>query len=150
MQGDICPGNLDPLGKLFIVLFALSGLGFFCGPLLEVASSWTKHVPGGLATLASLTLGIGVAVFSNIEGVSHSEAFYASVITGTIPRNRSELAWIVAELLHSLTFCSFWDQRNYYWVSALLETALGSSNGESLSKSLTSSRLLPLSEDMAT
>lgn len=120
IQGDICPGNLDPLGKLFIVLFALSGLGFFCGPLLEVASSWTKHVPGGLATLASLTLGIGVAVFSNIEGVSHSEALYASIITGTIPRNRSDRAWIpvVAKLLHSLTFFSFWGQRNYHWVSA--------------------------------
>jgi hypothetical protein len=87
-KGDICPGNLDPSSKLFIVLFALSGLGFFCGPLLEVASSWTNHVPGGLATLASLTVGLGVVVFSNIEGVSHSEAFYASIITGTSCRRR--------------------------------------------------------------
>lgn len=84
MQGDICPGDLAPISKLFLVLFALSGLGFFCGPLLEVSSSsWTKHVPGGLATLATLTVGIGVAIFSNIEGVSQSEAFYASIIAGT-------------------------------------------------------------------
>ena len=57
-------------------------MGFFCGPLLEVASSWTNHVPGGLATLASLTFGVGVVLFSNIEGVSQSEATYASVIIG--------------------------------------------------------------------
>jgi hypothetical protein len=83
MKGDICPDStLAPISKLFIVLFAYSGLGFFCGPLLDIASSWTKHIPGGILTLSTLTLGIGVLLFSNFEGVSQTDAVYASFIVG--------------------------------------------------------------------
>lgn len=82
--GDICPGaDLEPISKFFLVLFAMSGLGFFCGPILDLASSWRNHIPaGGFVMLASLTLGIGVALFTTFEGVSQSEAVYASVIAG--------------------------------------------------------------------
>jgi hypothetical protein len=82
-QGDICPGpDLAPISKLFIVCFALSGLGFFCGPMLEVASSWMNHIPGGIVSWASVTIGIGVALFSHLEGASQSDAMYASFIVG--------------------------------------------------------------------
>ena len=66
-----------------MVLFAACGLGFFCGPILDLASSWKRHVPvGGFVMMASLTVGIGVALFTALEGMSQSEAVYASVIAG--------------------------------------------------------------------
>jgi len=82
-QGDICPGQLEPISKLFLVVFALSCLGFFCGPMLDLASSWKNHVPtGGFVILASLTIGAGVTLFTTFEGTSQSEAVYASIIAG--------------------------------------------------------------------
>jgi hypothetical protein len=67
---------------LFIVLFVFSGLGFFCGPLLELTSSWINYVPGGMVTLVSLTIGAGVSLFSNLEGLPQSDAIYASFVVG--------------------------------------------------------------------
>jgi hypothetical protein len=83
-KGDICPGGaLAPISKLFIVLFSFSGLGFFCGPMLDVVSTtWTKQIPRGIMALSTVTIGIGVILFSNLEGTSYSDAIYASFIVG--------------------------------------------------------------------
>lgn len=81
--GDICPGQTNFVGKVFLVIFTLSGLGIFCGPILDLASAWRFQIPGGLLTLASVTLGVGILVFSHIEGLPQSDAVYASIITGT-------------------------------------------------------------------
>lgn len=81
--GDICPGKTTFFGKLFLILFSLSGVGIFCGPIMDQASAWRHQIPGGLPALASFTIGIGVLVFSSFEGVTYLDAVYASVITGT-------------------------------------------------------------------
>mmetsp|Transcript_19912 Transcript_19912/g.25647 ORF Transcript_19912/g.25647 Transcript_19912/m.25647 type:complete len:233 (-) Transcript_19912:153-851(-) len=81
--GDICPGETIFFGKIFLVLFSLSGLGIFCGPIMDLASSWRYQIPGGIPTLASFTLGVGVLVFTTFEGLDQTDAIYASVITGT-------------------------------------------------------------------
>lgn len=84
LQGDICPGDLEPISKLFLIVFAFSSLGFFCGPILELASSWRHHVPsGGFVMLASLAVGLGVTLFTTLEAsLSQSDAVYASIIAG--------------------------------------------------------------------
>ena len=38
--GDICPGDIDGIGRAFIVLLSFSGLGLFCGPIMDLAASW--------------------------------------------------------------------------------------------------------------
>ncbi|KAL7567613.1 hypothetical protein ACA910_000209 [Epithemia clementina (nom. ined.)] len=81
--GDICPGETNFFGKMFLVFFSLSGLGIFCGPIMEVASAWKNEIPGGLPTLASFTIGIGALLFTTIEGLAQMDAIYASVITAT-------------------------------------------------------------------
>ena len=79
---DICPGETNLAGKVFLILFSLCGLGIFCGPIMDLASSWRHQIPGGLPTLASFTIGIGVMVFTTFEGLAQTDAIYASVITG--------------------------------------------------------------------
>jgi Ion channel len=82
--GDICPGNLTLYGKLFLVLFVLCGMGMFCGPVMDITSSWRTQVPhGSVIILSSVVLGLGVIIFTSIEGVSNTDALYASIITGT-------------------------------------------------------------------
>jgi hypothetical protein len=49
---------------------------------MELASSWKDQVPGGVATLASLAMGMGVTIFTMLEGLPQSEAVYASIVTG--------------------------------------------------------------------
>jgi hypothetical protein len=81
--GDVCPGQLGWEGRIFLVVYALGCIGFFCGPVLEILSStWRSHLPGGVLALASFVLAAGVAIFT-WEGYSQSEALYASVIVGT-------------------------------------------------------------------
>jgi hypothetical protein len=81
--GDICPGEeMTHVGKLFLVVFVFSGLGMFCGPIASLASTWRLHIPGGLMTLASVTIGVGVMIFTTFEEIDQVEAIYASVITG--------------------------------------------------------------------
>jgi hypothetical protein len=83
--GDVCPGKLGWEGRIFLVLYALGCIGFFCGPVLElVSTSWRTQLPGGILALASFVLAAGVAIFT-WEGYSQSEALYASVIVGTPP-----------------------------------------------------------------
>jgi hypothetical protein len=68
----------------------------FCGPFMELTSSWKDTVPGGAATLAGLALGMGVTIFTMLEGFPQSEAVYASIVTGKthvrIHKRRSILA----------------------------------------------------------
>jgi hypothetical protein len=80
--GDICPGDLTTTGRIFLVGFSLGSLGMFCGPFMGLVSSWKDQVPGGAATLASLALGMGVTIFTVLEGFPQSEAVYASIVTG--------------------------------------------------------------------
>lgn len=55
----------------------------FCGPVMNLASSWKEYIPGGIASLASFTLFLGVMLFTYLEEMSQSEAVYFAVITGT-------------------------------------------------------------------
>lgn len=70
-------------GKLFLIVFAFAGLGIFCGPLVQLGAAWRYFIPGGLMALSTFVLGLGVTIFMTLEGLEHSEAVYASVITGT-------------------------------------------------------------------
>lgn len=82
--GDICPSaDMATEGRLFIILISFCGLGIFCGPVMDFAASWPKMIPGGVLGVAVTTIGLGIALFTKIEGMSHIEAIYFSIITGT-------------------------------------------------------------------
>mmetsp|Transcript_12038 Transcript_12038/g.20418 ORF Transcript_12038/g.20418 Transcript_12038/m.20418 type:complete len:208 (-) Transcript_12038:261-884(-) len=82
--GDICPSErIEFPGRFFIIVISFCGMGMFCGPVMNLASSWRDMIPGGIASLASFTLFLGVVIFTYLEGMSQSEAVYFSVITGT-------------------------------------------------------------------
>ena len=74
---------MSSAGKAFIVITAATGLGMFCGPIMDLASSWKDSVPGGLLALASVTFATGAVMFSYIEEMSEFDAAYLSFITGT-------------------------------------------------------------------
>jgi uncharacterized membrane protein YadS len=59
------------------------GLGFFLGPVMDLASSWKNRVPGGIFAVASTTLLLGVVLFSTLEDLTTLEALYFSIIAGT-------------------------------------------------------------------
>lgn len=82
--GDICPGDISGPGRTFIVLLAFSGLGMFCGPIMDLASSWKDNIPfGGTVALLSSTMVTAVFIFSYLlQEMSESEAAYFSIITG--------------------------------------------------------------------
>jgi hypothetical protein len=81
--GDICPAAPTLQGKAFLVALSFAGLGFFCGPIMDLASSWSNSVPGGKLGLVIATLGLGVAMFTKLEGWEPMDAVYYSTITGT-------------------------------------------------------------------
>jgi hypothetical protein len=81
--GDICPGEPDLVGQTFLTILPLLGLGFFCGPILSMGSSWSGQVPGGLLSLFFLTLSLGISALTTFEGLSVYDAIHLSVITGT-------------------------------------------------------------------
>ncbi|KAG7353803.1 ion channel [Nitzschia inconspicua] len=81
--GDICPANPDFLGRVFLTILPLFGLGFFCGPVLSIASSWTSQVPGGAVALGTLTIAVAVSALTALEDMSISDAIHLTVITGT-------------------------------------------------------------------
>lgn len=82
--GDICPADdLPVLGKAFIMITSFTGLGMFCGPVMDLAASWSDSVPGGMLSLTTVTIAIGVMLFTHIEDMSESDAAYMSFITGT-------------------------------------------------------------------
>mmetsp|Transcript_23343 Transcript_23343/g.57442 ORF Transcript_23343/g.57442 Transcript_23343/m.57442 type:complete len:174 (-) Transcript_23343:273-794(-) len=80
--GDICPGEMDIVGRIFLTILPLFGLGFFCGPIMDLASSWQTMVPGGAFSVGSLTLMMGVTMLTTVEELSYSEAVHLCVITG--------------------------------------------------------------------
>ena len=80
--GDICPGETDTNGKLFLLLFSFAGLGFIGGPIIQLGAAWRHALPGGRGALASFMLGLGVIIFTSVEGLEHFDAMYASIITG--------------------------------------------------------------------
>mmetsp|Transcript_3563 Transcript_3563/g.6328 ORF Transcript_3563/g.6328 Transcript_3563/m.6328 type:complete len:196 (+) Transcript_3563:81-668(+) len=91
--GDICPATKSPEMKMFTVSLALLALGFFCGPVMDLTSSWKDflHNQGavgwqyrlGVASVLLVTLATGAVLFTTIEGWPVSEALYFSMITGT-------------------------------------------------------------------
>ena len=82
--GDICPSDkLATGGKVFIMAMSFIGLGMICGPVMILASSWSTKVPGGLLGLTTLTVAIGVAIFTYMEEMTETDAAYMSFITGT-------------------------------------------------------------------
>ena len=81
--GDICPHDPPPAGKAFLVLLSFAGLGFFCGPIMDFAASWKERVPGGTPGLVLATVGLGVALFTRLEGWAPQDAAYYAVVTGT-------------------------------------------------------------------
>lgn len=82
--GDICPGEPGIVGRIFLTVLPLFGLGFFCGPILDLASSWQKMVPGGVVSVGSVTLALGVVMLTAFEDISISEAIHLCVITGKL------------------------------------------------------------------
>lgn len=80
--GDICPANPDTIGRIFLTILPLLGLGFFCGPILSMASSWTHQVPGGVLSLCAVTIAIGVSALTALEDMSVSDAIHLCIITG--------------------------------------------------------------------
>mmetsp|Transcript_20488 Transcript_20488/g.48133 ORF Transcript_20488/g.48133 Transcript_20488/m.48133 type:complete len:160 (-) Transcript_20488:342-821(-) len=81
--GDICPGDMDDLGRLFVVALSFGGLGFFCGPVMDAASSWSRRIPGGAFGPAVFALYCGTLLFVHIEGMDIQRALYCAFITGT-------------------------------------------------------------------
>jgi hypothetical protein len=82
--GDICPSNkLSHLGRVFIVSLSFCGLGMFCGPVMDFASSWTKRIPGGVLGPGVCALAMGMSLFMMIEDMPAFHAAYLTIITGT-------------------------------------------------------------------
>mmetsp|Transcript_23344 Transcript_23344/g.57444 ORF Transcript_23344/g.57444 Transcript_23344/m.57444 type:complete len:110 (-) Transcript_23344:273-602(-) len=73
---------MDIVGRIFLTILPLFGLGFFCGPIMDLASSWQTMVPGGAFSVGSLTLMMGVTMLTTVEELSYSEAVHLCVITG--------------------------------------------------------------------
>lgn len=56
----------------------------FCGPVMDIAGSWSANVPGGILGVTMLTIAIGVVLFTYLEDtLSEVDAAYMSFITGT-------------------------------------------------------------------
>lgn len=82
--GDICPGaDMDIIGRSFIVVLSFCGLGMFCGPVMDYASSWTQDVPGGAIGAALTTLALGIGLFTVLEGFTETEAAYFTFVVGS-------------------------------------------------------------------
>ena len=67
---------------MFLLAFVVASLGFFCGPVLQLGAAWRHAIPGGLPTVGSFVLGLGITVFTMVEGLDQFEALYAAVVTG--------------------------------------------------------------------
>jgi hypothetical protein len=65
------------------MITSFAGLGMFCGPVLTLGASWSSRVPGGMLSLTTVTIALGVAIFTYIEEMSEEDAAYMSFITGT-------------------------------------------------------------------
>ena len=99
--GDICPGDFsDPWGDVFLLLLPLLGLGFFCGPMLTMTSTWQHRVPGGVGSLGSLVLAFGVSMFTIFEGMELKDAIHLSIHIG-----RFAQSWHLPKLNTTLSCC---------------------------------------------
>ena len=74
---------MDIIGRAFIVVLSFCGLGMFCGPVMDFASSWTQDVPGGAIGAALTTLALGIGLFTVLEDFSETEAAYFTFIIGS-------------------------------------------------------------------
>lgn len=63
-------------------ILGMTGIGFFCGPMLSVASQWKYQVPGGIVPLATMTFGVGMSMFTALDGMTYREAFHLCIVTG--------------------------------------------------------------------
>ena len=87
--GDICPNTKSAEMKLFVVLLALSGLGIFTGPFLDLMAAWKGQIHRRENTVAFVAIAllvmlcVSVALFCTLEGWDVPEAMYFAVITGT-------------------------------------------------------------------
>jgi hypothetical protein len=82
--GDICPSDKTTItGKAFIVFLAIAGLGMFTGPVMDLTSSWKNQVPGGFVGVIIVTLGLGISIFTTLEGMTEVEALYFTIVAGT-------------------------------------------------------------------
>ena len=82
--GDICPSKeIDMTGRIFLTIFPILGLGFFCGPILEIAAFWRSQVPGGPLSVAAFTLVVGIALLTTIEGMDLTDALHFCIVLGT-------------------------------------------------------------------
>ena len=74
---------MDIIGRAFIVVLSFCGLGMFCGPVMDFASSWTQDAPGGAIGAALTTLALGIGLFTVLEDFSETEAAYFTFIIGS-------------------------------------------------------------------
>jgi len=74
---------VDIVGRIFLTIFPILGLGFFCGPILEIGASWRSQVPGGPLSIAAFTLAIGIGLFTTIEGMELTDALHFCIVLGT-------------------------------------------------------------------
>lgn len=74
---------MDIIGRAFIVVLSFCGLGMFCGPVMDFASSWTQDIPGGAIGAALTTLALGIGLFTVLEDFSETEAAYFTFIVGS-------------------------------------------------------------------
>lgn len=82
--GDICPSDtLSHLGRLFVVLLSFSGLGMFCGPVMDYSASWKERLPGGAVGPGIIAIVLGTLLFVYLEEMETVDAMYFSVVTGT-------------------------------------------------------------------
>lgn len=49
---------------------------------MSLAGSWVNYFPGGLATVGTVAIGLGVGIFMQVEGLAEQEAMYAAFIAG--------------------------------------------------------------------
>ncbi len=70
-------------GRIFIIALSFFGLGMFCGPIMDLSSSWKERIPGGVIGPGIFALVSGIVLFTHIEDMSTIDAAYFTIITGT-------------------------------------------------------------------
>ena len=82
--GDV---YLENGSRAFAVLVALLAGGLFCGPVLDLTSSWTKRVGAngvrGAVVIFSIVALVAMGLFHALEGWAPFDSLYFAVITGT-------------------------------------------------------------------
>lgn len=86
------------------MIMSFTGLGMFCGPVMDLAAQWSKTVPGGIVALTTVTIAIGVVLFTYIEDMDQVDAAYMSFITGTTIGYVIGLTSLIMPSQYSLSF----------------------------------------------